>query len=114
MQVKLIQTVSLHFAIYTGSCDSLVCAGSRFVGFLPFTWDTVEGELYSIFVYGSEHALPDFFGIVVEEVERPANDGCSAAIPLELNDVTTGTTMSSLTEEGLILCGDFDGEVSGG
>ncbi|CAB9506303.1 PKD [Seminavis robusta] len=106
--------LELHFSIYTGSCDDLVCAGNQFVGFLPFTWDTVEGETYNIYVYGRTRALSDIFTIITEEVERPANDMCEDAVPLVLNEVVSGTTLASSADEGLETCGDVIGLGFGG
>jgi hypothetical protein len=114
MELALNNTVSLHFSVYTGDCDALTCAGNQFFGFFPLVFDTVEGEVYSIFVYGREYALTDTFGIIAHEVERPNNDQCTTATLLELNKFVSGSTSASSTELGLEFCHDQCGEFYGG
>ena len=115
MQVQLGNTFLLHLSIYTGECGDLTCAANEFFGFLPLTWESVEGEVYSVFVYGRERALSDTFDIVVDEVTRPENDMCEAAAELVLNDVVEGTTAGSSSEDaGLEVCGDVNAGGFGG
>lgn len=106
LEVRLENTYFLRFSVYTGECGDLACAG--FSGIFPFTWDSVEGEVYSIFAYGR-----DTFDILIQEVDRPENDMCEASIAMELGEVYEGTTAGSVSEENEF-CGDHIADGFGG
>jgi len=115
MQVGLAGADLLHFSIYTGDCGELACAANQFVGLFPLTWDSVEGETYSVFVYARELALSESFTITVEEVDRPENDLCENSILIEANEIYEGTThFSSTTSDDPEVCGDASPSFFGG
>jgi hypothetical protein len=109
LEVSLNATLILDFAVYEGeSCDALTCVGSQNRAQFPLDWDSEEGKQYFIYVYAPNEFQKDIFDIRVSEVERPENDVCQDATPLNVNQPATGgTTNASSTKTGLELCGEI-------
>lgn len=95
-------------SVYSGeNCDEVVCVASQESSVFPLDWETVEDEIYRIYVFGKNSYEKDEFSIMVDSVIRPANDACEDATELEVNGRTEqGTTRVSKTETDVEFCGE--------
>ena len=95
----------LSLSVYAGGCSDPVCVTHQGNPFVPAVWDSVEGEMYKVFVYTTFATSNDAFDLVAEETEHPENDVCGNAIVLVMNEPTLeGTTISAFPDEGLNTC----------
>lgn len=99
-----------EISLYSGeSCDMLSCIANNDVAFIPGYESTIielleEGQTYYIFVNGYSKNSGNFT-VVVEPVEEPENDACSAAVALELGQSVTGSTIAASGDASLPYCG---------
>lgn len=107
--------IAVYFA--NGTCDeSLKCVPSALRQFCKdnkgaIYWDSLKGEDYLIYVYGSDYGtLPNVgtFGLSISDFVTESNDVCSNAIAIDLssNNRVKGSTISATPDPVVLSCVD--------
>ena len=97
LQVTVAAAFDMQISVFTGpNCEGLVCVDGT-DGDPPqytsghVTWDATKGEKYYILLHGFVQQV-GMFELMLGTVERPANDLCASAIPLNFDSSLNETT----------------------
>jgi hypothetical protein len=101
LQASVYADYDSQLSLYAGKvCGELICVDGNddseiFNSSSTITWVSSIDETYQLLVHGVNSQVGNF-ELTVRQVERPVNDDCDNALPLNVGDTIQGSTVFAI------------------